>query len=520
MANVQYIGARYVPKFFENPDDQSNDWKAGVLYEALMIVTYNNDSYTSKKTVPPSVGNPADNPVYWACTTKYTAALMALQTTVQNLEDYVDLIPLDTEAQTVSGAINELVKAEAYVTPEMFGAVGDGVANDTMALLEMLSDGRPCVLNGTYKTIGMLAIPANRTIIVNGTIHYTGAECALRFNDPYVYIGGTGQIISDGEYCLDIKTHDITVEKVIISCRTTNCIAAVNMTSISTANGVYGNKISDVAIQGRSVNDPYGVGLYLHSQNDGWVNENFFEKINFIGFTLAIRMHNETSAVTMNRNRFEFIDTENSTKALMATATTTYIRDNTFNFRTEEFTDGTLQIDERFINNFFKVRGLKPSFFSVLNPSAKALFTGTIAFFNYVEGIIWSNTYTPLGYNGAFHVNGDVVVFDVNSKRLASSFIAGSTMTLDYSGNWATTYPLGYIQIDDTVSDMTIDLNYLSDWCSSPLEHIYIGNSGGTHLKIVNDSTTLADKTLAQGLYRCVYMRTKAGIYFVKEDVM
>lgn len=108
MANLQYIGARYVPKFYLNPDDSSNDWKSGVLYEALTIVTYNNDSYTSKITVPASVGNPADNPQYWACTTKYTAALQALQTIVQNLEDYVDIIPLHTVSDTVSGAINEL----------------------------------------------------------------------------------------------------------------------------------------------------------------------------------------------------------------------------------------------------------------------------------------------------------------------------------------------------------------------------------------------------------------------------
>lgn len=108
MANLQYIGARYVPKFYLNPDDNSNDWKSGVLYEALTIVTYNNDSYTSKITVPASVGNPIDNPAYWACTTKYTAALMALQTIVGNIENFIGDAPLDTTAQILSDAINEL----------------------------------------------------------------------------------------------------------------------------------------------------------------------------------------------------------------------------------------------------------------------------------------------------------------------------------------------------------------------------------------------------------------------------
>ena len=118
MANLQYIGGRYVPKFYLNPDDNSNDWKSGVLYEALTIVTYNNDSYTSKVTVPASVGNPADNPQYWACTTKYTAALVALQNSVGALSDRVDSVTYlnpdlytGTDAQKLQACIDDAVAA-------------------------------------------------------------------------------------------------------------------------------------------------------------------------------------------------------------------------------------------------------------------------------------------------------------------------------------------------------------------------------------------------------------------------
>ena len=65
MATTQYIGARYVPKIFQNPDDNSNDWKAGLAYEPLTIVSYAGGSYTSKTAVPASAGNPADTPAYW-----------------------------------------------------------------------------------------------------------------------------------------------------------------------------------------------------------------------------------------------------------------------------------------------------------------------------------------------------------------------------------------------------------------------------------------------------------------------
>lgn len=64
----QYVGARYVPKFADPVA-----WTSGTSYEAMTIVTYNNSSYTSKIPVPATVGNPADNPKYWALTGNYNA---------------------------------------------------------------------------------------------------------------------------------------------------------------------------------------------------------------------------------------------------------------------------------------------------------------------------------------------------------------------------------------------------------------------------------------------------------------
>jgi len=64
----QYVGARYVPKFASPVE-----WAADTSYEALTIVTFNNASYTSKIQVPPTVGNPANNPKYWALTGNYNA---------------------------------------------------------------------------------------------------------------------------------------------------------------------------------------------------------------------------------------------------------------------------------------------------------------------------------------------------------------------------------------------------------------------------------------------------------------
>lgn len=76
----QVVGARYVPKFYQNSQDpSSSEWEAGKMYEPLTNVTYNMNGYCSKKPVPMSIGNPADNPEYWAKTFDYNAAYAGLQ---------------------------------------------------------------------------------------------------------------------------------------------------------------------------------------------------------------------------------------------------------------------------------------------------------------------------------------------------------------------------------------------------------------------------------------------------------
>lgn len=74
MAVRQYVGARYVPKFYQNSQNPlRSDWESNKAYEALTIVQYNNSSYTSKIPVPTGIGNPAQNPTYWVNTGDYNA---------------------------------------------------------------------------------------------------------------------------------------------------------------------------------------------------------------------------------------------------------------------------------------------------------------------------------------------------------------------------------------------------------------------------------------------------------------
>lgn len=88
MANRQYIGARYVPIFFNN--NGSAEWISGIPYEPLTIVTYLGNSYTSTINVPSNIGDPPSNPNYWVNTANYNAQLNTLQGTLNSLSLTVD----------------------------------------------------------------------------------------------------------------------------------------------------------------------------------------------------------------------------------------------------------------------------------------------------------------------------------------------------------------------------------------------------------------------------------------------
>ena len=108
MAVRQYIGARYVIKIYENSvDPASAEWESSVNYEPLTMVTYNYGSYLSKKEVPASVGNPADNPTYWVQTGFYNGQIASLQSQIDDINN--NKLPDVTAAiQTVSDNVGDL----------------------------------------------------------------------------------------------------------------------------------------------------------------------------------------------------------------------------------------------------------------------------------------------------------------------------------------------------------------------------------------------------------------------------
>lgn len=64
LINRQYVGARYVPKIM-------GEWNKALQYEALSVVTYMGNSFTSKVPVPANVE--INNTNYWVNTGNYNA---------------------------------------------------------------------------------------------------------------------------------------------------------------------------------------------------------------------------------------------------------------------------------------------------------------------------------------------------------------------------------------------------------------------------------------------------------------
>lgn len=139
MAHRQYIGARYIP-IFGRKGEESIVWDGGVApYEALTVVIYQGNSYTSRQYVP--AGIDITNNEFWAETGNYSAQIEQYRQEVlafddrittnangvsQNAEDIDDLETATTGALSAINANNWVttprINDGAVTTPKIAGS--------------------------------------------------------------------------------------------------------------------------------------------------------------------------------------------------------------------------------------------------------------------------------------------------------------------------------------------------------------------------------------------------------------
>jgi hypothetical protein len=92
---------------------------------------------------------------------------------------------------TTQVATTAFVKSEInFVTPEQFGAVGNGVTDDKTAIQNAINSGKMVLLNGNYFTSGTITISNKTTIYGNGNIKTTSNLPILDIKASDVVIDG------------------------------------------------------------------------------------------------------------------------------------------------------------------------------------------------------------------------------------------------------------------------------------------------------------------------------------------
>lgn len=174
MSQLQYVGARYVPKWYVNSIDQTANWEINVEYEPLTwVTTPNNHLYLSKKTVPDNVGTPAQNTEYWLDMGVFNSGgdqriQEQIDAIVANIGSMSSLETADTSS--LVAAINELFETkEEKSAGRKYLFIGDSYGDPTIV--------SPNWVNFTVQQLGLTTSQyynacKTATGFIAGTTHF------------------------------------------------------------------------------------------------------------------------------------------------------------------------------------------------------------------------------------------------------------------------------------------------------------------------------------------------------------
>lgn len=362
MAVREYVGARYVPLFADEP------WTNTIAYEPLTVVLHEGNSYTSRQYVP--IGIDISNGEYWAETGNYNAQIEAYRKEVENIAkqlmvtqrsyDNVAAMVADVDiepGQTVStagyyapgdlgAALYEVVSqgtpqpgkvialangnyaslvVVGTITPEMFGAVGNQIADDTEALKACFSVGGEIVLTKRYKFSNVLEISNSKLKGIGGALVVMDTWPNYS-EDTARAIKASGTVEIEGIEFSHLNPGAATGPSYFLSfsnssdCSVHKCVF----------NSPYANSVSESLIEGYSQNKRLSItDCYINNLTNATSGGLFFREIvagtcdgfEFAGNTVIHSSTDEALAVYGYKGGYQNVNVSNNVFKFVTTVT-------------------------------------------------------------------------------------------------------------------------------------------------------------------------------------------------------
>lgn len=210
------------------------------------------------------------------------------------------------------------ILSDLIVTPEMFGGVGDGVADDTQAIQDAVNSGKIVLIpNKTYKTEGTIYLKENPFLNM-GNIRYQGTDYAL-YIQPHSNLASKdytlGNIYAPYGGCLYFDSSYAWIQYINIDF---NILSADDAHSAVYANVVHPQYINEIRFfNGRFSKGLNGVYIDKTYSPTNYTSHWDFDKVGFEGITNGVNIPAYVGPVTFTDCRAE----ESLTNVVLSRAT-------------------------------------------------------------------------------------------------------------------------------------------------------------------------------------------------------